>query len=187
MEMTNAYPNRKINIIPEFFFYQIQQQTVSSPLCIPNWSGNGLLLSSFINKKQLDRPVTTQEQLMLISAFFGFSKSKLGEIFGVTRQSIYNWFNNTEPVNEHYTKIKHLSDVAFEIDPEPTQQLFHVYVKDVISGFDKSLFDYLLEENFDHHAVVKLAKTIYEMSKARWKRIDAIPDAKYGSNELSVL
>jgi len=121
-------------------------------------------------------------QLMLISAFFGFSKSRLGELFGVIRQSIYNWFDNIEPDNEHYEKIQRLADVVLEVDPAPSQPIFHVYVNSIMEGYSKSFFDYLLEDEFNKDTVVRLSKTIYEMSKERWERIDATPKAKYGSS-----
>jgi hypothetical protein len=124
---------------------------------------------------------------MLISAFFGFSKSKLGIIFNVSRQSIYNWFNNAEVAGEHYDKIKRLADVAFEIDPKPSQQIFHIYANDAMEGYKKSLFDYLCDNDFDHDTIVKLSKTVYEMSKERWKRIDAMPKAQYSQNDLLML
>jgi len=183
MAMTNALNYGVEKRIPELFLYQMLKQTVSSPESIHNllnvWHIKEYLLSAQAKVKPRP-PLTTREQLMLISAFFGFSKSKFGEIFGVSRQCIYNWFNDAEPVNEHYEKIKRLADIAFEVDPEPSQQIFHVYANDVMEGYNKSLIGYLLGDDFDKDTVVKLSKTIYEMSKERWKRINSIAKAKYG-------
>jgi len=190
--MTNALTYGVEKVIPEILFYQMIKQTVSSPGLIATlYNHEAAHLSSLIRNQQAlnslpsKKPnnfITTREQLMLISAFFGFSKSRLGDILGVTRQSIYNWFDNSEPVNEHYQKIQRLADVVLEIDPAPSQPIFHVYVYDIMEGYSKSLFDYLLDNDFNKDTVVRLSRTIYEMSKERWERINAIPKAKYGSS-----
>ena len=173
---------------PEPFLYQknLQDENVPSYPIYLNLYETQYLPFAYAKEKP-NRLVTTREQLMLISAFFGFSKSKLGEIFGVSRQCIYDWLDGTEPVNDHYRKIKRLADVAFEVDPQPSQPIFHVYANEAREGYDKSLFDYLLDDDFDTDTVVKLSRTLYEMSKERWKRIDAMPKAKYGQNDPTIL
>ena len=190
MAMTNALNYVVEKCISELFLYQMQKQTVSSPAFV-----NGLYhlnnleepIASVKLKEKEDYPITTRERLMLISTFFGFSKSKLGAIFDVSRQAVYDWFNNIEPVHEHYVKIKRLADVAFEVDPKPSQQIFHIYANEVREGYEKSLFDYLLDDDFNKDTVVKLSRTLYEMSKERWERIDAMPKAKYGQNDPTIL
>jgi hypothetical protein len=200
MAMTYAQNYGKEKFSSELLFLHMTKQAVSSPgiisylydkavpsyLFIRNQSNLQFSPTVHVGKKSSSL-ITTREQLMLISSFFGFSKSKLGEIFGVTRQSVHNWFNNSEIANEHYKKIKRLTDVVCKVDPEPSQQIFHIYINDVINGYDKSLFDYLLDDDFDNGTVIELSKTLYEMSKERWKRIDVMPKAKYGSNELTGL
>ena len=173
---------------PEPFLYQknLQDEIAPSYPIYLNLQEAQYLPSAYAKKKP-ERPITSREQLMLISTFFGFPKSKLGEIFGVTRQSIYNWFDGAEPDNEHYKKIKRLADVAFKVEPQPSQPIFHIYTNEVINGYDKSLFDYLLDDDFDKNVVTRLSRTLYKMSKERWKRIDAMPKAKYGQNDQSIL
>ena len=179
MAMTNALNYFFNQWFSELYIHYMLEQTISSPKII-HYPSYLRQLESFTPKRKPHYPITTQEQLTLISALFSFSKSKLGDIFGVSRQCIYNWFNNDVPDEKHYEKIKRLTDIAFEIDPEPSQQIFHVYTKDIINGYHKSLFDYLLDDDFNYNTVLKLSKTLYEMSKERWKRIDAMPKAKYG-------
>ena len=191
MAMTNAQNYGNERTLSELLYYQMINRAVSSPGFISYMYDQGVPSSLLIRNQQNsqilpsvhvlirpDRPVTTREQLMLISAFFGFSKSELGKLFGVARQSIYNWFNNSEVASEHSKKIKCLADIAFEVDPKPTQQIFHVYANEVIKGHYKSLFNYLLDDDIDKDTVIPLSRTIYEMSKERWKRIDAIPKAQ---------
>jgi len=188
MAMTNAIKYGVEKFLSDDYLYQMFNQTVSSPEVItisfiedhlPLFIWNQKVLNSLPYKKP-NNIITTREQLMLISAFFGFSKSKLGKIFGVTRQSIYNWLDNNKSDDEHYEKIQRLADVVLEVDPAPSQPVFHVYVNSIIEGYSKSLLDYLLDSNFNKDTVVGLSKTIYEMSKERWKRIDSTPRAKYG-------
>jgi len=187
--MTNALNYGAEKIIPEIFLYQMIKQTVSSPEVITSLYHEAAHLSPLIRNQQAlnslpyKKPnnfITTREQLMLISAFFGFSKSKLGQIFGVTRQSIYNWLDNNKSDDDHYEKIQRLADVVLEVDPAPSQPLFHVYVNKIMEGYNKCLFDYLLDDEFNKNTVIRLSRTIYEMSKERWERIDSTPKAKYG-------
>jgi len=157
----------------------VQKNIPYKPLPKKPHTSDLLQSKSITSKRKPPYPTNTQEQLTLITAFFGFSKTMLGEIFGVSRQCIYNWFNNND-INEKYCeKIKGLADIVFDIDPEPSQQIFHVYINDIIEGYDKSLFDYLCDDDFDKNIVLKLSRTLYELSKERWKRIDTIPKAKH--------
>ena len=189
MAMTYSlnYGNEKS--LSELFIYQMFNDTVSSPRSlhffierknkiyplIKPWQD---LSSIHVIKKPI-YPITTRDQLMLITAFFGFSKSKLGELLGVSRQCIYDWFNNADITIENSRKIKFLTDIAFEVASKPSQQIFHIYANDVISGYDKSLINYLLNGDTEKEKIVALARTIYEMSIERWKRIEAIPKAQY--------
>ena len=185
--MTNALNYFFNQYLSELYIHYMLEQSISSPKII-HYTSYLRQLESFTPKRKPLYPITTQEQLTLISVFFGFSKSRLRDIFGVSRQCIYNWFYNTdEPDNNHYEKIKRLADIAYEIDPEPSQQIFHVYENDIIDGYEKSLFDYLRDDDFDKDIVFKLSRTLYEMSKERWKRIDAIPKAKHRQNDTSTL
>jgi len=189
MAMTNSLNHEAENFFSELLIYQMLNRTISSPRTFFAFQNEAVALYPLFNslqnlssayvKKKTSKPITTMEQLMLISAFFGFSKSKLGELLGVTRQSIYNWFNNSEVDSEHSKKIKCLADIAFEVDPKPSQHIFHVYANEVIEGYEKSLFHYLRDDDINKDKVIALSRTIYEMSKERWKRIEAIPKAQY--------
>ena len=194
--MTYAQNFGNEKTLSELLFYQMMKQAVSTPGFINNFYNDTfpsyLLFRNqqnfqflpavhFINKQ--NNLITTREQILLISAFFGLSKTKLGEILGVSRQTIYNWYNNNDIAEENNDKIRRLADIANEVDPEPSQQIFHVYANDIIDGYEKSLINYLLDDDFDEYTVVNLSKTIYEMSKERWKRIDSMPKAKYGLTE----
>jgi len=199
MAMTYAQNYGSEKNLSELLLYQFMKQAVSSPGLISNFYGeivpfrllirdqqNLQLFPTIYIIKKRNNLITVREQLLLISAFFGFSKTKLAEIFGVTRQSVHNWFDNADVSNEHCEKIKRLADVVREVVPEPSQQIFHAYINDLIDGYNKSLLEYILADDFDKDIVVKLSKTIYEMSIERWKRIDAIPKAKYKPSESTI-
>ena len=197
MAMTNALKYRNEKSFSEDLVYQMARTTFSSPIpsfviyngtiisyqFLQSWQNLQNLSSVNVIKKP-NKPITTREQLMLITAFFGFSKSKLGELLGVSRQCIYDWFNNAEAAINNAKKIKVLADIAYEIAPKPSQQIFHIYANEVISGYDKSLVDYLLDDDIEKEKIVALSKTIYEMSIERWKRIKAIPKAQFGQNDI---
>jgi len=210
MEMTNAFNKSVMNYFKNILLYQMLSRNASGYGHISNSSNETLLLYKAEYRKQNAQspltedagvgrnkdlseyrrdeppkyPVAIPEQLKLITSFYGFSKSKLGEIFGVTRQSIYNWFNNEEPDFKHYKKIKCLTGIVFNIDPIPSQEIFHVYIYDVIEGYDKSLFNYLLDDVIEKEKIEKLSSILYEMSKERWRRIDAMPKPRYINHSI---
>lgn len=47
-----------------------------------------------------------------ISAGFGRTKTRLPEVFGVSRQTIYNWMNGETPKPQHHAKLKELAAAA---------------------------------------------------------------------------
>ena len=199
MAMTNALNSGTDELFNPFMSPLIVKNIVSSPIFLPNLyvkisrsnisSSSGQFIWFIIPDRVIEKPKfpnTPRDQLKLISAFFNFPKAKLGDIFGVTRQSIYDWFDNKNISSENYQKIKRLADVVFEVDPEPSQQVFHIYANEVLEGYEKSLFEYLIDDDFDKNKIVELSKTIYGMSKDRWQRIDSTPKAKYVSGVLSI-
>jgi len=210
MEMTNAFNKSVMNYFNNYLLYQMLSRNASGYGHISNSSNETLLLykaeygkqnaqfpltedagvglnkdlSKYRRDESSKHPVTVSEQLKLITALYGFSKSELGKIFGVTRQSIYNWYNNDEPDPKHLKKIKCLADMVFNVDPQPSQEIFHVYANETIEGYDKSLFNYLLDDVLEKEKIEKLSSILYEMSKERWRRIDAMPKPRYVNHSI---
>jgi transcriptional regulator with XRE-family HTH domain len=168
MGMTNAQIYGSGRAFLEFMLYQMLNQTIPTTSLV------------FEQKKTI--PILPRDQLLLISAFFGFSNTELSRVCGVSRPTVYAWIDGTEPKRENLNKIKYLAQIAFDIAPEPACPLFHHYSEGPIRGYEKSLVDYLIEDTQDREFILQLAAAIYRMSKERRERIEAIPKAKYGDD-----
>jgi transcriptional regulator with XRE-family HTH domain len=177
MAMTNAQAYGSGKALPEFIFYQMLRQTIST---------TGLVLEPSpeppVSEQKKTIPILPRDQLLLIIGFFGFSNTEISRICGVSRPTVYAWIDGKEPKTENLNKIKNLAQIAFDIAPEPACPLFHHYSEEPIQGYEKSLVDYLIEDTQDRDFIVRLASTIYQMSKERRERIAAIPKAKYGDD-----
>ncbi|GHV10284.1 hypothetical protein FACS189485_23310 [Spirochaetia bacterium] len=125
--------------------------------------------------------MTAKEQLDLIYSFFGFSCTDLSKILHVSRPAIYAWIDATEPKIENAERIKYLAQLAFDIAPEPYCPMFYIFVNRPVEHNEKSLLEYLIDDNQSREFISALAKTVYQMSVERRKRIEDVPKAKHGS------
>lgn len=82
---------------------------------------------------------TTAEDLAQIRAIFKPAVSELANIFGVSRQAIYNWLGGEEPISLHTNKIRDLASAADVIAAEGIPITSHVLKRKITDG--KSLFE----------------------------------------------
>lgn len=70
-------------------------------------------------------PAPFVEMMELVKAGFGRTMSRLPEVFGVSRQSLYNWLGGETPREQHQEKIRQLAQAAgvfAELGFKPTAQ-----------------------------------------------------------------
>jgi DNA-binding transcriptional regulator YiaG len=91
--------------------------------------------------------VTVAERLDLIKGRLGLSITQLAELFDVTRKTVYDWYEGTEPRRNAVNRIEILIEVLNKASPE----IDLVRLKAVwnISVFGKSFLAVLGEDNLD--------------------------------------
>lgn len=58
------------------------------------------------------RPAMTVQQMQQVKAGFGRTLSRLPQVFGVSRQTLYNWLEGDEPKEVHLGKLRELAEAA---------------------------------------------------------------------------
>jgi len=65
-----------------------------------------------MGEKMQNAPLDFAENLERVREVFSPGMSNLAEIFGVSRQTIYNWLNGEQPRPDHITKLQDLANAA---------------------------------------------------------------------------
>ncbi|WP_157763359.1 hypothetical protein [Pseudomonas citronellolis] len=99
-------------------------------------------------------PAATAEKLTSIQSTLGLSITQLAEIFGVTRKTVYDWFDGTEPRTALSGKIDVLSEVIANNSGVDLKRLKSVWGIPV-SG--KSFRELLAEDGLDRESMVRQA------------------------------
>lgn len=108
---------------------------------------------------------TTADNLIKIRNVFKPAVSDLANIFGVSRQAIYNWLAGEEPIDAHAQKIKDLAsaaDLAIESGAVITG---HVLKRKIVSG--KSFFELVNSGESAHDSMLGLLKMLTQETDQR--------------------
>ena len=106
-----------------------------------------------------------------VKAGFGRTMSRLPEIFGVSRQSLYNWLDGETPKDVHHAKLEQLAAAArvfTELGFKPTSATLD---RTVAQG--KSLLQLLSEGADGKEAAKKLVRIVQRGADSR-ARLDAL-------------
>lgn len=122
-----------------------------------------------------------------IKSVFGFGISRLAEILGVSRTSVYNWRKGEEPSEKYLNTLKDLSDTA-EMFERAEVKITGLLLKRKFLG-GKSLIDLVNEGMPIYSTAITLLKQIELESEQRdklAKRFSGrmIPDSVDFGNEL---
>lgn len=82
---------------------------------------------------------TTTEDLAQIRAIFKPAVSELANVFGVSRQAIYNWLSGEVPISLHANKIKDLAAAADVMKDQGITITSHILRRKITDS--KSLFE----------------------------------------------
>lgn len=111
-----------------------------------------------------------------VRAGFGRNMSRLPEVFGVSRQALYNWLNGDSPAASQHARIRNLSEAAavFQArDFKPTS----ASLDRVLSG-GKSFLQ-LMSEGADGRATAeKLVRVMERSAQARGRLTSLLADEK---------
>jgi transcriptional regulator with XRE-family HTH domain len=124
------------------------------------------------------------ELMQVIKSGFGRTMTRLPEVFGVSRQTLYNWLNGETPKPAHQEKLRQLAEAArifSELGFRPTSLAL-----DRTIMRSKSLLQLLSEGADGRDAAKKLVRIVQRGNEARAK-LDEILGGRKASLEASDL
>jgi len=143
-----------------------------------NFSTTGFLV--IVRDEPVYFSMPPAEQVRLILSFYGFTKSELARLIGISRPALYAWIDGTsEPDTGNLDKLSALAQLARDTCPDRSFTLFHGYVDRPIPGYDKSLLEYFSGMIDDRAFLIVLVKKIALMTVERRERLDVMPKARF--------
>jgi transcriptional regulator with XRE-family HTH domain len=127
-------------------------------------------------------PEPYAELMQVIKSGFGRTMTRLPQVFGVSRQTLYNWVNGETPKPAHQEKLRQLAEAArifSELSFRPTSLALD---RTITRG--KSLLQLLSEGADGRDAAKKLVRIVQRGDEARAK-LDEILGGRKASLEAS--
>ncbi len=124
------------------------------------------------------------ELMQVIKEGFGRTMSRLPEVFGVSRQTLYNWLNGETPKPAHHEKLQQLAEAARTFTALGFKPTSLSLDRTVSEG--KSLLQ-LLSEGADGSAVAKkLFRIVRRGNEAKSKLDDLLGGRKAGLSAVDI-
>ena len=98
--------------------------------------------------------VSTTEQALLIVHTLGFSKRQLAEVFGVSRQAIYDWIKGGNVSEENAERLSRLARLVAEISADSRRPLHHRFTTRPLAEGEPSLLDLLSAASWDEDRIL---------------------------------
>lgn len=108
---------------------------------------------------------TAAENLIKIRTVFKPAISDLANIFGVSRQAIYNWLSGEEPIAIHAEKIKDLASAADLVTAEGIVITGHILKRKITNG--KPLFQLIQDGGSARNCILVLLEMLRRESGQR--------------------
>ncbi|WP_375791161.1 hypothetical protein ACE102_07365 [Bradyrhizobium sp. vgs-9] len=112
-------------------------------------------------------PAPYAELMQVIKAGFGRTMTRLPEVFGVSRQTLYNWLNGETPKPAHQEKLRQLAEAAQIFSALGFKPTSLALDRTITRG--KSLLQLLSEGADGRETAKKLVRIVQRGSEARAK------------------
>lgn len=117
-----------------------------------------------------------------VKAGFGRTMSRLPEVFGVSRQTLYNWLNGDNPKSQYEQRIEQLAYAARVFDEQKFKPTTAMLDRTVSGG--KSFLQLMSEGADGREAAQKLIRIVQRGAESRSK-LDALLVGRKQSNSLA--
>lgn len=124
-------------------------------------------LLKVVPQESNDISATTADNLIKIRNVFKPAVSDLANMFGVSRQAIYNWLSGEEPIDVHAEKIKDLASAAELAIQSGVAINGHVLKRKIVNG--KSLFELVQSGESAKDSMLELLKILKRETEQRKK------------------
>lgn len=122
----------------------------------PVWWVDRVDSSTSVPQLELDAPeedalghMPTSDQVALVVHALGFSKRQLAELFGVSRQAIYDWLNGKGVSGENAGKLSTIAGLLMEVTADTRRPLHHQFTTQPLTDRDPSILDLLRADPWD--------------------------------------
>jgi hypothetical protein len=131
---------------------------------------------------QTPDPAPYVELMQVIKSGFGRTMTRLPEVFGVSRQTLYNWLNGETPKPAHQGKLRQLAEAARIFSALGFTPTSFALDRTITRG--KSLLQLLSEGADGRDAAKKLVRIVQRGNEARAK-LDEILGGRKANLEAS--
>jgi hypothetical protein len=125
---------------------------------------------------QAPEPAPYAELMQMVKTGFGRTMTRLPEVFGVSRQTLYNWLNGETPKAEHQEKLRQLAAAARIFSALGLKPTSLTLDRKITQG--KSLLQLLSEGADGRDTAKKLVRVVQRGNKARAKLDDLLGGRK---------
>ena len=104
--------------------------------------------------EESEEPMSTAEQIALVVHTLGFGKQQLAEIFGVSRQAIYDWLRGGNVRDENADRLAKLARLVLAVSGDTRRPLYHRFtIRPLVEG-EHSLLDLLRADRWDEDRIL---------------------------------
>jgi transcriptional regulator with XRE-family HTH domain len=133
-------------------------------------------LAVIVAQVQVPNPAPYAELMQVIKTGFGRTMTRLPEVFGVSRQTLYNWMNGETPKSAHQEKLRQLAEAARTFSAVGFRPTSLALDRTIMRG--KSLLQLLSEGADGREAAQKLVRVHQRGSEAAAKLDDLLGGRK---------
>ncbi len=178
---SSSYPNLPARIIEKIWGKHQLDSPFPSAIEDDFWTLGGADSSStslgFVLAGKADSTneseMSSSEQIRLVVHTLGFSKRQLGDLFGVSRQAIYDWLKGETVSERNASRLSELARMLVPIWVDIRRPLYHRYTTEPISANNPSILELLREENWNTERIKSLLRMAGEMTVKRLERSGA--------------
>ncbi len=137
------------------------------------WSGSADS-SSTVQRLESSAPeeksaslMTTADQMALAVHTLGFNKRQLAELFGVSRQAIYDWLRGGNVSDSNATKLLELARLLVQITADTRRPLYHRFTTQPLSKGESSILDLLREDPWNTERILRQLRRARDLTTQR--------------------
>jgi len=120
-----------------------------------------------VKKSDAVAVMPTADQIRLVVQTLGFNKRQLGEIFGVTRQAIYDWLKGVNIRPENSGKVLTLARLLLDITTDTRRPLYNRFTTQPIVEGEPSLLELLRQDPWDVERLRRVLRRARELTTSR--------------------
>ena len=120
--------------------------------------------------KESHEPMSTAEQIALVVHTLGFGKRQLAEIFGVSRQAIYDWLRGGNVRDENADRLAKLARLVLAVSGDTRRALYHRFMTRPLAEGENSLLDLLRAGSWNEDRILAQLRRARTLTTQRQER-----------------